>query len=141
MAFDHDLFSFIDATVGEWPLVLVTNPKTSQFLSPREPSNRMMNSSHIRVLVFSNASIVSVELQVNGQLLPPPIVINDGPLYVSPWNPTDYAFGLHSMQVTAKDVNGQQTVYTQTFSLDGTVLPMDRLPQLLLLTDFHSLVE
>lgn len=142
MAFDHDLFSFVDVTLGKWPLVLVTNPKNAKFLVPtREPTKRMSNSSHIRMLIFSTVKMKSIELEVDGVMLPTPIATDNGPLYVSPWNPRDYAIGLHDMKVVAKDVVGRVTVYVQSFSLDDTLSQMDRIPQLLLLTDFHSLVS
>lgn len=142
MAFDHDLFSFVDTTVGKWPLVLVTNPKNAKFLVPtREPTKKMLNSSHIRILVFSTARIVSVEVEVDGLAMPTPIAVDNGPLYVSLWQPYDYAVGLHNLNIVAKDGAGRVTIYAQPFSLDNTLSPMDRLPQLLLLTDFHSLVS
>lgn len=142
MAFDHDLFSFVDVTLGKWPLVLVTNPKNAKFLVPtREPTRRMLNSSHIRILVFSTAKMESIELEIDGMTFPTPVATGNGPLYVSPWNPKNYATGLHDMKVVAKDMLGRVTIYTQRFSLDNTLSQMDRLPQFLLLTDFHSLVS
>ena len=142
MAFDHDLFSFVDATVGKWPLVLVTNPKNAKFLVPsREPTQRMLNSSHIRILVFSTATIESIQLKVDGYVLAAPAAIDGGPLYVSPWEPGSYSYGLHDMEVVVKDAIGRVSVYTHFFSLDDTLSPLDRLPQLLLLTDLHSLVS
>lgn len=49
LAVDHDLFSFTDSRLNQWPLVLVTNPKDSQFSVPgREPLGRMAHSTHVR---------------------------------------------------------------------------------------------
>lgn len=142
MVFDHDLFSFIDATVGNWPLVLVTNPKNAKFLAAtREPINRMLKSSHIRILVFCPEKIESIELEVDGQALSMPVAVNGGPLYVSPWQPNDYTIGLHDINVKVRDAIGRVTIYTHPFSLDGTPSPIEKLPQLLLLTDLHSLVS
>lgn len=142
MAFDHDIFSFVDAFVGKWPIVLVTNPKDARFLVPsREPYQRMARSSHIRMLVFSPLKIVSIELEIDGHKHFPPYAVDDGPLYVSPWQPSNYEFGLHTLQVVAVDAAGGSVMYKHTFSLDGTSLSLDLLPQLLLLTDFHSLVS
>jgi hypothetical protein len=50
LAVDHDLLSFTDVKYGEWPVVLITNPKDAQFISPKEPTNRIINSTHIRLL-------------------------------------------------------------------------------------------
>ena len=142
MAFDHDLFSFVDTTMEKWPLILVTNPKNAQFLVPsREPVKRMANSTHVRILVFSVSSIESVMLEIDDQTMPTPIPIDNGPLYVSPWQSSIYALGLHNMRITAKDTAGRVSVYTQQFSLDGTSSEMAKIPQMLLLTNFHSLVS
>jgi len=52
LAFDHDLFSFTDTTLRQWPLVLVTNPQGRSFLPPalREPLRRDVRTirSHVR---------------------------------------------------------------------------------------------
>ena len=143
MAFDHDIFSFVDVTLGNhWPLVLMTNPKDSRFLAPtREPTERMLHSSHVRILIFSPERIILVKLEVDGLSLSDPVPIDGGPLYVSPWQPSKYAFGLHNIKVEVMDAVGQETTYKQSFSLDGTASPMDMLPQVLLLTDINSLVR
>lgn len=53
-AFDHDLFSFADLIFGEWPVVLITNPKSLLYSSAKhEPLERLLHSTHIRVLAFS----------------------------------------------------------------------------------------
>ena len=142
MAFDYDLFSFVDTKMGQWPLVLITNPKDSRFIVPgREPIHRILHSSHVRMLVFSPADIMSVQLEIDGHFLPKPMPVNGGPLYVSMWEAQDYAVGLHEIKVTAVDAVGRQTVCKQSFSLDGTLSGIERLPQLLLLTDLRSLVR
>ena len=128
--------------MGIWPLILVTNPKDAKYLAPtREPIGRMLNSTHVRILVFSTAGVESVQLFINGEELPTPAAVDVGPLYVSPWQPSKYSSGLHDLTVIAADNIHRKNVYRQKFSLDGTLSPMDRLPQLLLLTDFHSLVR
>ena len=49
MAVDHDLVSFVDIQLGQWPVILVTNPKDSKFYVPRtEPLSRIRKSTHIR---------------------------------------------------------------------------------------------
>ena len=46
---DHDLVSFTDIDLHKWPVVLVTNPKHSQFFVPKhEPLHRIKKSTHIR---------------------------------------------------------------------------------------------
>lgn len=49
VAVDHDLVSFVDTSLHQWPLVLITNPKPAQFVIPHtEPLARMAFSSHVR---------------------------------------------------------------------------------------------
>jgi hypothetical protein len=49
MAIDHGLFSFIDVPHGEWPVILITNPKHALYAMPsKEPLGRIINSTHIR---------------------------------------------------------------------------------------------
>lgn len=49
LAFDHDLFSFVDLTFEEWPAVLITNPKSSLYSSSfHEPLVKILYSTHIR---------------------------------------------------------------------------------------------
>lgn len=141
MVFDHDLFSFVDATIAEWPLVLITNPKNAKYLvTSREPSARMLHSSHVRILAFSTAAIVSMRLEIDGVELVTPVPVDNGPLYVSPWQPAKYSLGLHIIRVKVTDAIGRSTIFEQVFTLDDTVLLLDKFPQMLLLTDLHSLV-
>ena len=49
MAIDHDLVSFVDVALDQWPVVVVTNPKDARFMVPRtEPIGRIKHSTHIR---------------------------------------------------------------------------------------------
>lgn len=42
-AFDHDVFSFVDVKAGEWPVILVTNPKV-RWCSKRMRQESMLTS-------------------------------------------------------------------------------------------------
>lgn len=69
MAIDHGMFSFIDVRHGEWPVVLLTNPKPALFFNPsKENLESMLQSSHIRchspLLIY--AEIGSFSLQSFG---------------------------------------------------------------------------
>jgi len=49
LAFDHDLISFQDVYLNNQPVIVITNPKHYQFLSPgHEPVSRIAHSTHIR---------------------------------------------------------------------------------------------
>ena len=41
MAIDHGILSFTEATLGQWPQIVVTNPKDARFLSRHEPFGLM----------------------------------------------------------------------------------------------------
>jgi hypothetical protein len=144
MAIDHDLFSFVDTRLDHWPLVLVTNPKDSRFSVPgREPLARIRHSTHVRVLAFSPYGVKSVRVWLDGRPLPPATGDQEGPLYTTPWDPSRLASGLHSITVVVEDKEGNVANSSQQFTLDGSYLstPLERLPQLLLLTDFKSLFQ
>ena len=139
MAIDHDLFSFADLVLGKWPYVLITNPKDARFLS-REPVKRMLSSTHVRLLVFGPHEIKTVKLLVDGHFHSNPRPVQGGPLYVSPWQPAQYAQGMHEMKVEVEDGSGVSRSYSQPFSLDGTLSPLEYIPQLVLLSDIRSVV-
>lgn len=49
LAVDHDLLSFQDVHLNDQPIIVITNPKHHQFLSPsHEPVSRISHSTHIR---------------------------------------------------------------------------------------------
>ncbi|XP_041468151.1 transmembrane protein 62-like isoform X1 [Lytechinus variegatus] len=119
MAFDHDMLSFTDVQFGEWPIVLITNPKPARFLAPgHEPEKRMAHSSHIRMLVFSPSEIRKVKVEVDYKPLGYAEPVNGGPLYVLPWKPERYTSGLHLIEVTVKDTAGRYKTVIREFSLD-----------------------
>lgn len=99
-AFDHGLFSFTDVSHGEWPVILVTNPKAAEFGLPhKEPISFISNSTHIRILVFSVASIEIVQAKVDDETW---VVCQhvEGPLYVAPWDPQLISSGMHMVHVS-----------------------------------------
>lgn len=49
MAVDHGMLSFIDIDHGQWPVILITNPKHTLFLIPKmESLQSIKESTHIR---------------------------------------------------------------------------------------------
>ena len=142
MAIDHDLFSFVDTRLDNWPLVLITNPKDSHFSVPgREPLGRILNSTHVRMLIFSPYGVTSVRVWLDGRPLPAATVVQEGPLYTTPWDPGLVVRGLHTITVVVEDKQKSINLSHQ-FTLDGHhIPPLERLPQLLLLTDFKSLFQ
>ena len=105
MAYDHDLLSFTDVSLNDWPVILVTNPKDAHFIVPsREPTGRMRHSSHVRFLAFSPSPISSVGVWVDGMPLPPPTPTpsGGGSFFTAPWEPKKFAKGLHTITVAVK---------------------------------------
>ncbi|KAL5463442.1 hypothetical protein EMCRGX_G032337 [Ephydatia muelleri] len=142
LVFDHDLFSFTDTHLGQWPLVHITNPKDARFLIPsHEPVGRMKHSSAIRILAFSPHLIVSVEVWLNGKLVSMATPVNGGPLFVLPWQPDLYMKGTHSIYVNVKDSAGQETNVSQKFSVSGDPMDLQFFPSLFILTHFQPLMK
>ncbi|KAI0220414.1 Transmembrane protein 62 [Lamellibrachia satsuma] len=141
-AVDHDLFSFVDKTFGSWPVVLITNPKHAQFNVPlHEPLGRMARSTHIRILVFSNVTTRSVRITIDNVNIGDAYHV-DGPLYVLPWKPSNYATGIHQMEVEVTDSQGQTYVEQQPFCLHGQCdIGFPLLARVALMTDMLKLVK
>ncbi|KAM7156410.1 transmembrane protein 62 isoform 2-T2 [Molossus nigricans] len=98
-AFDHDLFSFADLIFDEWPVVLITNPKSLLYSCPKhEPLERLLHSTHIRVLAFSLSSITSVTVKIDGVHLGQAIHLS-GPIFTLKWNPKNYSNRTHNIEV------------------------------------------
>ncbi|XP_066198327.1 transmembrane protein 62 isoform X2 [Saccopteryx leptura] len=98
-AFDDDLFSFADLIFGEWPVILITNPKSLLYSCPKhEPLERLLHSTHIRVLAFSLSSITLVTVKIDGVHLGQAIHLS-GPVFTLKWNPRNYSNGTHNIEV------------------------------------------
>ncbi|CAG0923849.1 unnamed protein product [Notodromas monacha] len=66
-AIDNGLLSHATVHFGQWPIVLVTNPKDARYLLPlHEPLDLMRTSTHIRVLVFSLGEVTEVRCRIDG---------------------------------------------------------------------------
>ncbi|KAM4665932.1 transmembrane protein 62 isoform 2-T2 [Amazona ochrocephala] len=102
LAFDHDLLSFADLTFEEWPVVLITNPKSFLYSSSaHEPLDKILYSTHIRILAFSPSVIASIKVYIDGVYLGNAHQVS-GPLYVLKWSPQNYSEGFHHIDVTVQ---------------------------------------
>ncbi|KAF5925505.1 hypothetical protein HPG69_001952 [Diceros bicornis minor] len=135
-AFDHDLFSFADLIFGEWPVVLITNPKSLLYsCANHEPLERLLHSTHIRVLAFSLSSITSVTVKIDGVHLGQAIHLS-GPIFILKWNPRNYSNRTHNIEVIVQDSAGRSKSVQHIFSLqEGIHLRFDPLASFILLTD------
>ncbi|ETN59868.1 transmembrane protein 62 [Anopheles darlingi] len=65
-AFDHGYFSFVDVQHNQWPVILVTNPKEAHFNIPeKESPGPVLESTHIRILIFSPARITECQVKLD----------------------------------------------------------------------------
>nr|XP_030698764.1 transmembrane protein 62 isoform X11 [Globicephala melas] len=135
-AFDHDLFSFADLIFGEWPVVLITNPKSLLYSSAKhEPLERLLHSTHIRVLVFSLSSITSVAVKIDGVHLGQASHLS-GPIFILKWNPRNYNNRTHNIEVIVQDSAGRSKSVHHIFSAREDIhLRFDPLASFILLTD------
>ncbi|KAK0095811.1 hypothetical protein PV326_007317 [Microctonus aethiopoides] len=134
-AIDHGHFSFIDIKHGEWPVILITNPKHALYTMPlKENLQSVVKSTHIRILVFSTVPITSVDAQINDETWIKCVHIK-GPLYVAKWDTSSYQTGIHYIRVKAIDLNNNQKMTTQPFALDGSRLSFGVLPRIILMSD------
>lgn len=140
-AMDHGLFSFIDVLHGQWPVILVTNPKHALYAVPyREQGFNIIHSTHVRVLIFSLSQVQLVQIQFNeeGWLNATHV---KGPLYVIPWNPKTYSTGVHHIHVRARDADGRERGINQPFSLDGTRMDFRFWPRLALMSNISTVFQ
>ncbi|XP_077530965.1 transmembrane protein 62-like [Haemaphysalis longicornis] len=119
-AVDHGLFSFVDVRYREWPIILVTNPKSTMSIIPSvEPLWRISRSTHIRVLVFSPEPVPEVRCSIDDGDWRSLKQVGNGSLWVAPWNASAVSGGLHVIKVEAMGSGGGWSKPTEvTFSLD-----------------------
>eukprot|EP01117_Protostelium_nocturnum_P006308 TRINITY_DN2276_c3_g1_i1.p1 TRINITY_DN2276_c3_g1~~TRINITY_DN2276_c3_g1_i1.p1 ORF type:complete len:693 (+),score=230.69 TRINITY_DN2276_c3_g1_i1:536-2614(+) len=119
-AYDHSIYSFIDAEMDQNPVILITNPKDSRFISEREPLHRIATSTHIRALIITQAgSVINAEVFIDGKSLGKMSYSGSGHLYTLPWNPQDYPKGTHNIVIQVTGTVSRKI--SQPFSIDGTV--------------------
>uniref|UniRef100_A0A8B9FJW8 Transmembrane protein 62 n=1 Tax=Amazona collaria TaxID=241587 RepID=A0A8B9FJW8_9PSIT len=140
LAFDHDLLSFADLTFEEWPVVLITNPKSFLYSSSaHEPLDKIRYSTHIRILAFSPSVIASIKVYIDGVYLGNAHQVS-GPLYVLKWSPQNYSEGFHHIDVTVQDASGRISTRSHVFAMEETLsLRFDFWPSVILLTDHYVL--
>lgn len=121
-AVDHGLISFVDLTYNQFPIILITNPKDRlRHIPDKESLSVGLESSHIRILVYSLAAITQCLVRIDAEedwrnCTESPTMKS---LFVAPWNPYDYRHGSHSIEVMVKDEEGRSATVSQRFSLDS----------------------
>nr|XP_002129413.1 transmembrane protein 62 [Ciona intestinalis] len=140
---DHDITSFTDATHGQWPIVVITNPKQSTFMIPKhEPIGRIAKSSHIRFLIFDHSDITHVSLSIDGKLLDEKPQNIKGPLWACRWYPDQYESGNHILRIHVQDKLGNTKDVSSQFTMDTSWSNIHDVASILvLLTNFSSLCQ
>lgn len=140
-AIDHGHFSFIDQRHNTWPLVLVTNPKHAKYIMPeREPLQLIPDSTHIRILAFSDVDIFMVMISFDNNVWMT-CEHTTGPLYVCSWLPNLFKSGVHYLYVSVKDHRGRITKIKHPFSIDGSSVQFEIIPRILLMLDAGTVVS
>lgn len=99
-AIDHGIFSFVDVKLDQWPIVLITNPKAAHFMtSYTEPIDKIAQSTHIRVLIFSMETINQVFAQIDNDQELTLKLSNNSHLYTGFWRPELLSSGLHTIKI------------------------------------------
>lgn len=65
----------------------------------------------------------------------------NNPLYTTPWNPHDYAVGLHTLEVRVEDKSGALGRTNIEFALDGTTPNFPFLGRFALMTNLTTMVS
>ncbi|XP_032515183.2 transmembrane protein 62-like [Danaus plexippus] len=134
-AIDHGLFSFVDVKHSNWPAVLVTNPKHARYALPgREPLHLIPESTHIRILAFSDVKINYVKISFD-KISWMKCKETGSPLYVCQWLPYLFKIGINNLYVAATDEIGRETFIEHPFSLDGSPMKFEITPRILLMID------
>ncbi|XP_075358940.1 transmembrane protein 62 isoform X2 [Mycteria americana] len=142
LAFDHDLLSFADLNFEEWPVVLITNPKSFLYSSSaHEPLVKILYSTHIRILAFSPSVIISIKVYIDGVHLGNAHQVS-GPLYVLKWSPQNYSEGFHHIDVTVQDASGRISTRGHIFAMEENLsLRFGFWPSVILLSDYYVLAR
>ena len=98
-AIDNGLLSFTDLRHGDWPAVLVTNPKPAAMVAPGvENLRRVLASRAVRVLVFSPLAVTEVAVRVDREDWRACAVAEEG-VYTVDWEPAELAGSPHTLTV------------------------------------------
>lgn len=145
LALDHGLLSFTDQSMASgFPLVVITNPKHAQYLTPtKEPIKSIFYSTHVRILAFSDVPIALVTVYVDDVFLGKAVRASEnGPLHVVPWNPQTYSPGTHFIEVRVEDAKGRTRKLNQPFSTHGhSHLEFRFINRLILLSDISVILK
>lgn len=121
---DGGLLSFEDYRYGQSIYAVISNPKAAKFHTSREPFDRLIQSTHIRILIFSKFTIENVNISIDGKYLGSAIQSKDNRnLFVLSWNPNLYKDEkLHDISVEIKDSKNNRLKLNHEFSLSMKII-------------------
>jgi len=143
MAVDNGVLSFKDVNYAEkpWPVVLVTWPPRSEYTAgDREPLYKLISSTHIRMLIYSQNQIMSVHISIDGSEKLECQAKNEK-LYTVKWNPKMYSKGIHKIIIYVEDDFGIVNTEEHYFSLDGSKLKVPFFGRFILLVDLIAFFQ
>lgn len=125
LAWDHGLLTWVDTAYSghnTWPVTLVTwPPRADTRAGDREPLYQVRESSHVRLLVWSDVRIMRVSVTIDDGH-PEECQHGQGPLWTCPWSPELYISGTHSLMVRVEDEFGYKHETRHEFSLESSSL-------------------
>jgi len=144
LAVDNGLLSFIDQAHGQWPAVLVTNPKRSEFLAPRvEAVENIEASKVIRILAFSPNEISRVRVKINNEDWISCEEKTEN-VFTAPWDPVDYVGTENVLKVEVIDGFGDSKELKQNFVVSVASLQelkYSLYARVILMSDPHSVLQ
>eukprot|EP00727_Mastigamoeba_balamuthi_P005459 m51a1_g1532 hypothetical protein (1449) ;mRNA; r:514220-523234 len=123
---ENGRFAFSDVVLGDWPYLVLVNPKSAMMRSYSEPPLSKSPDSTIRALIFHNRPIKSVVVKVDGKQITSPMKIIGSDMYTFPWDASRYEEGLHTIQFAVVDDQMKTKMFTHQFSLDGSIVVTPR---------------
>ncbi|CAF4268771.1 unnamed protein product [Rotaria socialis] len=121
---DSGLLSFEDFHFDQPIYTVISNPKAAKFKTSREPLYRLSQSTHIRIVIFSQWPIIDVKVSIDSKFLGNAIQsIDNQNLYVLQWNASYYHDGYHhKLSVEIKDNQNNKMKTENEFSLSTTTV-------------------
>lgn len=127
IAVDCDGVSSVPATVGTWPVVLITAPVDRTLGATANPYSYSVPAAadnFVRALVFDPGAVSSVLFRVDAEATWHPMsqVAGNARLYQGTWDASALAGGDHTITVQATSPSGAKT-HSITVTVDAAVTP------------------
>ena len=144
LAIDNGLLSFTDVKHGDWPVVLITNPKNSKYVAPRvEKLENILVSDVVRILAFSPHGISSVSVQLNKEDWKLCQKEKEN-IFTVQWEPSQYVGSINVIRVEVVDGFGETREISQSFVVEQdsiSSLSYSLYARLILQSSPHSLLS